>query len=83
MQRQAKASLLLKLAGHWAMGASLGTGLAVSLIIMNARHIFEMIVSSSHPRITMIVFVGALGSVCAIGATITGFIFVLTENEHT
>jgi hypothetical protein len=63
------------------MGASLGTGLALALIMMDTGRIFEMIVSSAQPRMTAVVFVGVLGSICAVGATITGLIFMLAEDN--
>jgi hypothetical protein len=83
MRRRIEGAFLLKLAGHLAMGASLGTGLALVLIMMDTGRIFEMIVSSAQPRITTLVFIGVLGSICAVGATITGLIFMLAEDEGT
>ena len=83
MRRRIERSFLLKLAGHLAMGASLGTGLALALILMDTGRIFEMIVSSAQPRVTTLVFVGVLGSICAVGATITGLIFMLAEDDGT
>ena len=83
MRRRIEWPFLLKLAGHLAMGASLGTGLALVLLMMDTGRIFEMIVSSAQPRITTLVFVGVLGSICAVGATITGLIFMLAEDDRT
>jgi len=76
MRHRIEGSFLLKLAGHLFMGASLGTSLALALIMTDIGRIFEMIVSSAQPRITILVFVGVLGSICAVGATITGLIFM-------
>jgi hypothetical protein len=81
MRHRIEGPFLLRLAGHLAMGASLGTGLALALITMDTGRIFEMIVSSANPRITAFVFVGVLGSICAVGATITGLIFMLAEDD--
>jgi len=83
MRHRIERPFLLRLAGHLAMGASLGTGLALALITMDTSHIFEMIVSGANPRITTFVFVGVLGSICAVGATITGLIFMLAEDGGT
>jgi hypothetical protein len=74
---------LLKLAGHLAMGASLGTGLALTLIAMDTGRIFQMIASSANPQVMTFVSVGVLGSICAVGATITGLIFMLAEDSAT
>ena len=83
MRRRIEWPFLLKLAGHLAMGASLGTGLALVLLMMDTGRIIEMIVSSAHPRMTTLVFVGVLGSTCAVGATVTGLIFMLAEDDRT
>jgi hypothetical protein len=83
MRHRIEGPFLLKLAGHLFMGASLGTSLALALIMTDTGRIFEMIVSSAQPRVTILVFVGVLGSVCAVGATITGLIFMLAEDDGT
>jgi hypothetical protein len=83
MRHRIEGPFLLRLAGHLAMGASLGTGLALALLTIDTNHIFEMIVSNRYPQITTFVFVGALGSICAVGATITGLIFMLDEDGGT
>jgi hypothetical protein len=83
MRRRIEGPFLLRLAGHLAMGASLGTGLALALITMDTGRLFEMIVSSANQQITTFVFVGVLGSICAVGATITGLIFMLAEDGGT
>jgi hypothetical protein len=83
MRHRIEGAFLLKLAGHLVMGASLGTGLALALIMMDTGRIFELIVGSAQPRITTLFFVGVLGSICAVGATITGLIFMLAEDDGT
>jgi hypothetical protein len=83
MRHRIEGAFLLKLAGHLAMGALLGTGLALALIVMDSGRIIEMIAGSAQPRMTTLVFVGVLGSICAVGATITGLIFMLAEDEGT
>jgi hypothetical protein len=81
MRHRIKGRFLLQLAGNLAMGASLGTGLALALIVMDTGRIYEMIASSAQPQLTILVFVGVLGSICAVGATITGLIFMLTGED--
>jgi hypothetical protein len=51
--------------------------------MMDTGRVFQMIVSSAQPRTTALVFVGVLGSICAVGATITGLIFMLAEDDGT
>jgi len=82
MQRPSKTqSLPLKLAGHLAMGGALGTALAVSLIAMNARNILDLIALSASPWMTGMVFVSIFALFCAVGATLTGLIFILAEED--
>jgi hypothetical protein len=83
MRHRIQGSFLLRLAGHLAMGASLGTGLALALILVDSGRLLEMIASNAPPGVTTLVFVGLLGSVCAVGATITGLIFMLAEDDGT
>ena len=83
MRHRIQGPFLLKLAGHLVMGATLGTALALALIMTDTDRIIEIIVSSAQPRMTTLVFVGVLGSVCAVGATITGLIFMLAEDDGT
>lgn len=75
--------MVVKLAAHLAMGGLLGTALAVSLVIMNVRNILELIAHSSAPWLTGIVFVSIFSLFCAVGATLTGFIFILAEEDKT
>ena len=74
MRRRSEWPFLLKLAGHL---------LALVLLMMDTGRIIEMIVSSAQPRMTTLVFVGVLGSTCAVGATVTGLIFMLAEDDRT
>jgi len=84
MPRPAKTqSLTVRLVGHLAMGGLLGTALAVSLIIMNARNVLELISLSASPFMTGMVFVSVFALFCAVGATLTGLMFILAEKDET
>jgi hypothetical protein len=63
------------------MGAGLGVFLALSLLVSNTRGIFAMLVNSSAPQLSTAVFVGIFASVFAIGAGITGLIFVSMDDK--
>jgi hypothetical protein len=76
-------SLPAKLAGHLAMGGLLGIALAVSLIAMNARNILDLIALSASPWMTGMVFVSIFALFCAVGATLTGLIFIMAEEDET
>jgi hypothetical protein len=76
-------SLAVKLARHMAMGGLLGTVLAVLLVAMNVRNILGLISLSASPWVTGMVFVSVITLLCAVGATLTGLIFILSEEDHT
>jgi hypothetical protein len=63
MQPKFKRPRYLELISYSAMGAALGLSLALVPLVLDARHIFEMIVNSSAPELTMLAFVGRLHSV--------------------
>lgn len=81
MQAGPRRSLFRELASHLAMGAGLGAFLALSLIVTDARHIFDMIVNSSAPRLTIAVLVSTFVLIFAIGASLTGMIFISMEDN--
>jgi hypothetical protein len=61
------------------MGAALGFSLALVLLILDAQHIFQMIVNSSAPELTMLVFLGMFTLTFTVGATITGWVFIIHD----
>jgi hypothetical protein len=72
-------SWLGKLASQFGMGATLGTFLATYLIVSDTQRVFQMIINSSAPKLTMTVFVGVLALWFAVGATLTGWIFLMED----
>jgi len=76
-------SLAIKLARHLAMGGLLGTVLAVSLVAMNVRNILGLISLSASPWVAGMVFVSVIALFCAVGATLTGLIFILAEEDES
>jgi hypothetical protein len=59
------------------MGATLGFSLALVLLILDAQHVLEMIVNSSAPELTMLLFLGIFTLTVTVGATITGWVFII------
>jgi hypothetical protein len=76
-------SLAVKLARHLAMGGLLGTVLAVLLVAINVQNILGLISLSASPWVTAMVFVSVIALFCAVGATLTGLIFILAEDDNT
>jgi hypothetical protein len=76
-------SLAAKLARQLAMGGLLGTVLAVLLVAMNVRNILGLISLSSSPWVSGMVFVSVIALFCAVGATLTGLIFILADDDNS
>jgi hypothetical protein len=76
-------SLTVKLARQLAMGGLLGTVLAVLLVAINVRNILGLISLSASPWVTGMVFVSIVALFCAVGATLTGLIFILAEEDDS
>jgi uncharacterized membrane protein len=81
MPVMSKVSLRRQLAGHLTMGGALGASLAISLLLCNAQNVFQMIVNSTAPNLMIVVFVSTFTLIFAIGATLTGLIFILEERD--
>lgn len=60
------------------MGALLGAFLALSLLVTEAG-LFDLIANSAAPRLTVMILVGTFAAVFAVGATLTGWIFLAIE----
>ncbi len=80
MRPNSKRPTYLELLSHSAMGAPLGLFLALALLILDAQHILEMIVNSSDPELTMLVFLGTFTLSFTVGATITGWVFIAHDS---
>jgi hypothetical protein len=81
MQKGPRRLLFYDLFGHLTMGAGLGVLLALLLLICDTRNVFGSIVNSESPRLALAIFVGTLTSLIATGATISGWIFNMMEDE--
>jgi hypothetical protein len=80
MQPKFKRPTYLELISHSAMGAALGLSLALVLLVLDTQQIFEMIVNSSAPELTMLVFLGTFTLSFTVGATITGWLFIAHDS---
>jgi hypothetical protein len=70
---------LLKLVGHAAMGVALGLGFALILILMERSGV-AVTVDPEGNQVSL-EFVGTLVLSFGIGATLTGAVFMLTEDN--
>ena len=74
--------LFRKLLLHFAIGATLGGIFSGVLLILDIQHVLDVVQSSVAPKTTMIILIGGCCTYFAFGATITGFHFVLMDNDH-
>jgi hypothetical protein len=74
-------SMLLGLAGHAAMGIAFGLAFAFVLTLIDTLGVMALIDHSADPKTTMIVFVGSFALAFAVGATLTGFVFMVMEER--
>jgi hypothetical protein len=73
--------LFRKLLLHFAIGATLGGIFSGVLLILNIQHVLDVVQSSVAPKTTMIILIGGCCTYFAFGATITGFHFILMDND--
>jgi hypothetical protein len=74
----ASRSGLLKLGGHATMGIAMGLGFALILILIDPAGIATLVDHGGRQAIT--VFVSTLVLTFGIGATLTGAVFIMTED---
>jgi hypothetical protein len=75
--------LLQAVTFHLVMGAALGAIFAVLLLAVDAQHLLHVILHSTAPTQTLIVFVSFISMYFGFGAAITGFHFVISENNFS
>ena len=70
---------LLRLVGHTAMGVAMGLAFALVLILMDPSGMGTLIDHGGSRATT--VFVSTLVLIFSIGATLTGVVFILLEDD--
>jgi hypothetical protein len=78
-----KPSLLLELAGHAAMGVASGLAFAFLVTHIGTLGVATLISYSPNPSATLLTFVGTCATTFGIGATLTGLVITLTEEDGT
>ena len=72
---------VLKLVGHAAMGVAMGLVFTLVLSIADPSGMITLIKQSATPGPTWAIFVGTIVLTFTIGATLTGFVFIMTEDR--
>ena len=70
---------LLRLVGHAAMGVAMGLSLALILVVIDPSGVATLVDHAGSQGITM--FVSSLVVTFGIGATLTGAVFIMTEDD--
>jgi hypothetical protein len=70
---------LLRLIGHAAMGVAMGLAFALILILIDPSGLATLVEHGGSQAIT--VFAGTLVLTFGIGATLTGAVFIMTEDD--
>jgi hypothetical protein len=73
---------LAELLSHSAMGAALGLILVLLMVSSGGHHVFDMVVNSAAPELTMAALVAVFTLLFGVGATLTGLLFIITD-AHT
>ena len=73
--------LLQELAFHLVMGAALGAIFAIMLLVVDAQPLLHVILHGTAPTLTLIVFVSFISMYFGFGAAITGFHFVISDDN--
>jgi hypothetical protein len=76
-----RASVLVELAGHAAMGVALGLAFALFLTVADQHSISSLMNHTAAPETTMLEFVGVVVLTFALGTTLTGLVFIVTEED--
>lgn len=71
---------VLKLAAHTTMGVAMGLAFSLVLTIADLSGITTLINHGETPGMTLAMFVGAIVLTFAIGATLTGLVFMVSED---
>jgi len=73
--------LFRQVALHLLMGGALGAVFAAVLLASNAQHLLQIIQHGSAPITTLIIFVSGISTYFGFGAALTGFHFVIMDDN--
>jgi hypothetical protein len=74
-------TLVLRLAGHAAMGAAMGLGFCLLLLITGRQDLTNLIAHNPEPKVTAMVLIGFVSLIFAAGATLTGMVLMTMEES--
>jgi uncharacterized membrane protein YccC len=74
--------LFRRVALHFVMGATLGALLVVALLALNIHSISDVVLGGTNPIAATAILVTGASMYFAFGAAITGFHFVIMDDDH-
>jgi hypothetical protein len=80
-QPRTKRQLLPELLTHLLMGACLGLVCAIVLFVGDLGELREFFAGEPSPPLAELSFALGLAFMCAVGATLTGYIFIVSEGQ--
>jgi hypothetical protein len=73
------ASTRSSIAGHLAIGISLGAGLALVLLTGSHPPFFQMLLNDSKPTLALALYIGVFAMTFGLGSTVTGLLLDATD----
>jgi uncharacterized membrane protein YccC len=67
---------------HFVMGATLGALFMAALLVLNIHSISDVVLHGTNPIVAIIILVTGASVYFAFGAAITGFHFVIMDEDH-
>jgi hypothetical protein len=75
--------LFRQVALHFAMGAALGALFIASLLVLNVQNMSDIVLRSTSPLLATVILVTGGAVYFAFGAAITGFHFLIMDEDST
>lgn len=79
--KHGRGALVLELAGHAAMGAAMGLGFCLLLLITGRQDLANLIAHNPEPKVTTMLLIGFISLIFAAGATLTGMVLMNMEER--
>jgi hypothetical protein len=83
MRKRSKqaSSVAMKLAGNTAMGVAMGLLFVLTLNVIDQSGVARLLDHSDNQGTSVLVFVGTIVTTFGIGATLTGLVLIMTEDN--
>jgi hypothetical protein len=76
-----RGQLVLELTVHAVMGAAMGLGFCLLLMLTGRQEVVNMIAHNAEPKSTAVLLIGFTSLIFAVGATLTGMVLITLEES--